>query len=347
MRTSSRSLGSKSTRSSSLVAARSRWLMAREKPGRVRVEVEADGDLWRGLGEVMSWSELSSCSEPRQPGCPRVRSSSMSETWATFGVDLHLDLAGPRLRAGLERGLREAVETAACTRDAAAVLAYARPRPRDRPQHGGSAYGQLVAEGWLTARPGSGTRVADRAGPNLSSGAPQPAQLASQPRHDLRPGTPDLSTFPRAAWLAAARRALNSAPYEAFGYPDPRGRRELRTALPSTSLEPAASGSTRTASSSSPASAKASGCSPRCCRRAVRERLPWRRTAMQGHRRARRRPGLRLRSVPVDDHGASVDDLGGADAVAADAGAPVPARRGARAAATHRRRSRGRATPAG
>jgi len=47
----------------------------------------------------------------------------------------------------------------------------------------------------------------------------------------MRPGSPDLSAFPRAAWLAAARRALNSAPGSAFGYPDPQGRIELRRAV--------------------------------------------------------------------------------------------------------------------
>jgi GntR family transcriptional regulator / MocR family aminotransferase len=56
---------------------------------------------------------------------------------------------------------------------------------------------------------------------------------ADRPRlpYDLRPGSPDLSSFPRSAWLAAARVALNRAPHEAFGYTDPRGRPELREAL--------------------------------------------------------------------------------------------------------------------
>ncbi|MFD6707424.1 PLP-dependent aminotransferase family protein, partial [Streptomyces roseolus] len=46
-----------------------------------------------------------------------------------------------------------------------------------------------------------------------------------------RSGTPDLASFPRAAWLKAYRRALTAAPNEAFGYGDPRGRQELRTVL--------------------------------------------------------------------------------------------------------------------
>ena len=51
------------------------------------------------------------------------------------------------------------------------------------------------------------------------------------PVYDLRPGRPDVSAFPRAEWLRAVRRAVTSAPDEAFGFGDPRGRIELRTAL--------------------------------------------------------------------------------------------------------------------
>ncbi|MGH3123628.1 MAG: PLP-dependent aminotransferase family protein, partial [Streptosporangiaceae bacterium] len=51
-------------------------------------------------------------------------------------------------------------------------------------------------------------------------------------RHDLRPGSPDVAAFPRSRWLAAARRALNTAPAGAFGdAPDARGRPELHQAL--------------------------------------------------------------------------------------------------------------------
>ncbi|WP_343245101.1 PLP-dependent aminotransferase family protein [Streptomyces sp. SID14478] len=47
----------------------------------------------------------------------------------------------------------------------------------------------------------------------------------------MHPGAPDLSSFPRAEWLKASRRALAAAPNEALGYGDPRGRHELRSAL--------------------------------------------------------------------------------------------------------------------
>ena len=54
---------------------------------------------------------------------------------------------------------------------------------------------------------------------------------ARQPRYDFRYGTPDLSAFPRAAWLAAAGRCLRAAPDARLGYADGRGAIELREAL--------------------------------------------------------------------------------------------------------------------
>ncbi|WP_098021962.1 aminotransferase-like domain-containing protein, partial [Streptomyces sp. wa1071] len=61
---------------------------------------------------------------------------------------------------------------------------------------------------------------------------PAPSRPArSGAGYNLKPGSPDLSAFPRTAWLKAARKALTAAPDEAFGYGDPHGRVELRTVL--------------------------------------------------------------------------------------------------------------------
>src|SRR5262249_58543330 len=94
------------------------------------------------------------------------------------------------------------------------------------------ACGQLVAEGWLTARTGSGTGVT----PPRRRAQPVPAaapERVTPPRYDLRPGVPDLGAFPRRAWLTAARAALGAAPDHVLGYPDPRGLPQLRAALAS------------------------------------------------------------------------------------------------------------------
>jgi GntR family transcriptional regulator/MocR family aminotransferase len=171
----------------------------------------------------------------------------MEDSWANIhperdaagpvgsGLDLHVELTGPRVRASLETALRQAVQTGRlaagtrlpASRTLAADLGVARNTVAD-------VYGQLVAEGWLTARQGSGTRVAEHPAaepPAVAAPAatvPDPLQAS---RSSLKPGLPDLSEFPRAAWLAAARKAVTAAPRRAFGYGDPRGQPELRAAL--------------------------------------------------------------------------------------------------------------------
>ncbi|MEU1911944.1 PLP-dependent aminotransferase family protein [Streptomyces massasporeus] len=155
----------------------------------------------------------------------------MAESWATLGIDLLVDPTGPGLRRGLTDALREAVRSGRLapgtrlpsSRALAADLGIARNTVAD-------AYADLVAEGWLTARQGSGTRVAERRVVPPSGTSPHPRAL-SRPAYDLRPGSPDLASFPRAEWLKAARRALTAAPYQALDYGDPRGRPELRAAL--------------------------------------------------------------------------------------------------------------------
>jgi GntR family transcriptional regulator/MocR family aminotransferase len=94
------------------------------------------------------------------------------------------------------------------------------------------AYAELIAEGWLTSHHGSGTLVSQRAAEVVRSVATPPrGQAAPRLYHDLRPGQPDLSSFPRAEWSRAVKRALDAAPSDAFGYADPYGQSGLRRAL--------------------------------------------------------------------------------------------------------------------
>ena len=125
------------------------------------------------------------------------------------------------------------------------------------------AYQRLAEEGLVSARPGAGTRVlgvtpagaaaggAGVAGAALAAGRvvtragpveEEAAELAGLPdllplrwraraRIDLSPGVPDLSGFPRGAWLRAERAVLEQASVADLGYGDPRGSQWLRAEL--------------------------------------------------------------------------------------------------------------------
>lgn len=95
-----------------------------------------------------------------------------------------------------------------------------------------AAYAELVEEGWLSARQGSGTRVARRTVPLPPDRARRPQRRTRRRAvHDLMPSSPDAAAFPRAAWVTSVRRAVAAAPNDAFGVGDPRGRVELRETL--------------------------------------------------------------------------------------------------------------------
>ena len=90
------------------------------------------------------------------------------------------------------------------------------------------AYQQLIAEGYLTSRPGGYTRVA--IGPERAAGTPPPTP-AAEPRIDFCPCRADGSQFPRAAWLRSLRRILAEASDQEFGYVSGRGAPALHHAL--------------------------------------------------------------------------------------------------------------------
>jgi GntR family transcriptional regulator/MocR family aminotransferase len=102
------------------------------------------------------------------------------------------------------------------------------------------AYQRLADEGLVSARPGAGTRVLGVPRPAAASataGPPPPGPLLVPPGWreradiDLSPGVPDLSGFPRAAWIRAERAVLERASVTELGYGDPRGSQSLRTEL--------------------------------------------------------------------------------------------------------------------
>jgi GntR family transcriptional regulator/MocR family aminotransferase len=133
------------------------------------------------------------------------------------------------LHRQLEQGLREAVRTGRLAPDA--ILPSSRAFAAQLGVSRGivvEAYDQLVAEGYLDARPGGTTTVAHAA----VAARPRPARDPTPAVEiDLRPGRPDLDEFPRRAWLRSVRRALETAPSERFGYLDGHGIPELRGAI--------------------------------------------------------------------------------------------------------------------
>jgi GntR family transcriptional regulator / MocR family aminotransferase len=155
-----------------------------------------------------------------------------SEKEPVFGSEVLLELerGAGALHEQLELRLREQIRTG---RLAAGTRV---PSSRSLAEELGvsrgvvlEAYGQLVAEGYLVARQGAPTRVADTPSAEL---APLAAGTL-EPRYAYRfdPGLPDLAAFPRAGWLRSLRQVLRSAPFEALGGGDPRGAPELRNEL--------------------------------------------------------------------------------------------------------------------
>lgn len=92
------------------------------------------------------------------------------------------------------------------------------------------AYSQLVAEGYLVARSGDGTRIADGLAQQPPA-ARAPSLAARRIRYDLRSGIPDLSYFPRREWQSATATVLRELPDPALSYGSRRGLRQLRVAL--------------------------------------------------------------------------------------------------------------------
>ena len=275
----------------------------------------------------------SSCHHRCRRTGPRVRSIPVPESWATSGVDLHLDLAGTRGRAGAGAGAAGGgADRPAGARHPAAVVPGAGRRPAHRPQHGrrrrtGS---WSPRDGWWPGRarapwsPSGSSRRPPRGSPRRRPRSPGtslgPARRTS-PRSRERPGW----RRPGGRWprrprtrTATATRAGGPSCAEALADYLARARgvhadaerivvcagftQALGAAL-RRRCGPAAPGRWR----------------PRpACQPATRDLVAAR--------------GLRLATVPVDERGAVPG--GAADALLLDPGAPVPDRQraGGRAA---------------
>jgi GntR family transcriptional regulator / MocR family aminotransferase len=158
----------------------------------------------------------------------------MSISGTTSGPELlvELDRMSPEpLHRQLADGLRDAIRTGRLaphtrlpsTRVLAADFGVSRRLVVD-------AYSQLIAEGFLLGRHGSGTHVA-----TVDAAARQPLTetVGSGTRYDFdfQPGSPDLGSFPRHAWLRALRQGLTDIGSDAFGYVAPQGLPAARIAI--------------------------------------------------------------------------------------------------------------------
>jgi GntR family transcriptional regulator/MocR family aminotransferase len=140
--------------------------------------------------------------------------------------DGHRSLGGQiegRLRRAIREGALKAGTRVPSTRDLGRQLGVSRRVVVD-------AYAQLAAEGYLLLRQGARPRVSEAAVPG-GPAAPEPARPAPPPRYDFRPRAPDVSGFPRTAWLRSLREALTAMTSAELGYGDPRGVQALRSAL--------------------------------------------------------------------------------------------------------------------
>ncbi|MEV4056442.1 PLP-dependent aminotransferase family protein [Amycolatopsis sp. NPDC049688] len=154
----------------------------------------------------------------------------MTDSWSSSGLDVHLGWQPASGRAGLAAAIRAAI------RDGRWQPGAAVPSTRALAHDLGVArgtvtrvYADLAAEGYLHTAQGAPTRVATAG--SLPQSAPRQAPRDPAPRWDLRPGRPDLTAFPRQAWITATRRALLRTPASAFGYESEPGAPELRDTL--------------------------------------------------------------------------------------------------------------------
>jgi GntR family transcriptional regulator/MocR family aminotransferase len=149
---------------------------------------------------------------------------------AGFPADLLVPLdrgGGESMRGQLEGGLRRAVQRGRLapgsplvpSRTLAAELGIARSVVVE-------AYGQLIAEGYLEARQGSGTWVR---GPATTS--PDPPAQPPRSMTRMLGGLPDPALFDRRQWQAHYRVALAELPDIELSYPGPLGAEALRAAV--------------------------------------------------------------------------------------------------------------------
>jgi GntR family transcriptional regulator / MocR family aminotransferase len=125
-----------------------------------------------------------------------------------------------RLRASIENGSLRGGTRLPSSRSLAQQLAVSRGVVVD-------AYEQLIAQGFLIARPRQVPVVQA-----MTAAPPAVPRPTVRYRFALSPNAPDLSLFPRRQWLQATAGVMRDLPDAELGYPaDPKGAASLRMAL--------------------------------------------------------------------------------------------------------------------
>jgi GntR family transcriptional regulator / MocR family aminotransferase len=238
----------------------------------------------------------------------------LNETSQPVELLLSVSRGDGTLGAQIEEQLRRAIRHGALrsgtpvpsTRDLARQLGVSRRVVVD-------AYAQLAAEGYLLLRQGARPRVSETA---AVAGEPVDAEPSAPPvRYDFRPSIPDVSTFPRQAWLRSLREALSTMTDADLGYGDPRGVETLRAAL--------ADYLGRVRGVVAEPSRVMITCGytqglDLVCRTLVRRgatRIAFEDPSYPEQQELARRAGLEPVAVPVDEHGLRVDELPAVGAV--------------------------------
>ena len=249
-----------------------------------------------------------------------VRSDVVPESQTNLAGDLLVELqqaANGPLHERLTRALRAAVNQGRLpvgsvlppSRTLAADLGCSRWAVTE-------AYAQLVTEGYLESRTGSGTTVRWSAAPE-PAGSPPARPTPGRTLMDLAPGLPDLRAFPRSRWADAVAAATRTATFSDLGYPDATGHRQLKRVL-AAHLERARAASTR--HSDVRVTRGVSSFLPVLCRVLADEGVSAVAVEDPGWTRLHqliRDSGVRTVPVPVDDEGLVVDRLAGSGCRAA------------------------------
>ncbi|WP_439032289.1 PLP-dependent aminotransferase family protein [Gordonia terrae] len=263
----------------------------------------------------MTEKRVNSAAEMSPPGS--ASTDPWDEVAQRLGADLFLDLQpdpgvsargrGATRRRALTEALRAAILDGRLPpgtalppyRSLAADLGLARGTVS-------TVYQELIAEGWLIARQGSATRVAEGAARGPRSPGIRATALPHTIRHDFSLGQPCAGMFPRADWVRATRRVLTETPDDTFSPAHPQGRPELRHAL-TTYLS--RTRGVRTAAEHIVLGTSVMAALELLSRSVFGAVVAVESHGLPFHRQALERGGTRVVPVAVDDAGMVIDDL--------------------------------------